>query len=282
MAIKKEFLHYSLDNSPVYRFTIPNQTGDFVELTNQGGVLSGIYVHKPDGTMENISSSLLNNKPQIKTLPIGSLWGGTLGKTLADKLWSVADETDNGVFLTCTCLSNESEYRIDMQLGMNITWVNLNRLIIDYFITPKENATIKFSSNLDITNTDRTFLLRSFCPKVLSKDGTEYGIEETFYKDMSFSPIENDIRFINVSEDIKPMVELSDETSKLRISVYSTVSATQAEILSCNVLSLKCSEISGVELNAGETLANRVIFGFDYIQDAIPDDSEPSPFSFFL
>ena len=78
------------------------------------------------------------------------------------------------------------------------------------------------------------------------------------------------------------MIELSDKNSKLRISAYSTLSTAQMCSLANSALSIVCSEEKEAELNAGETLAGRVIFGFDYIEDVVPDDSEPNPFSCFL
>lgn len=270
MAIKKEILHYDENNSPVCRFVIPNQTGDYVELTNQGCKISGIHVHKLDGIMENIAAAA------------GTLWGGDFVKTLSDKIWTIADEGENSIFLSCECLSEENAYKVDLKLGAKVTWVNLNRLIIDYFITPKDKVSVDFSTNLTVNNEERDFFLRSFCPVVNRASGEVYSVQDTEYKDMTFVPVSCYDRFISPSEDIKPMIELSDKNSKLRISAYSTLSAAQMSSNADGALTIVCSEEKEVELNAGETLASRVIFGFDYIEDVVPDDNEPNPFSCFL
>ena len=75
MSIKKEVLCENLNGDLAYYFRIPNQTGDYVELTNLGCQICGIHVHKLDGTMENISS--VNS---------GTLWGSEIGKMLSEKL----------------------------------------------------------------------------------------------------------------------------------------------------------------------------------------------------
>ena len=183
---------------------------------------------------------------------------------------------------TSECLSEENAYKVDLKLGAKVTWVNLNRLIIDYFITPKDKVSVDFSTNLTVNNEERDFFLRSFCPVVNRASGEVYSVQDTEYKDMTFVPVSCYDRFISPSEDIKPMIELSDKNSKLRISAYSTLSAAQMSSNADGALTIVCSEEKEVELNAGETLASRVIFGFDYIEDVVPDDNEPNPFSCFL
>lgn len=270
MAIKKEILHYDENNNPVCRFVIPNQTGDYVELTNQGCKISGIHVHKLDGIMENIAAAA------------DTLWGDDFMKALSDKVWMIADEGENSIFLSCECLSEENPYNVDLKLGAKVTWVNLNRLIIDYFITPKGKVSVDFSTNLAVNNKERDFCLRSFCPVVNRASGEVCSVQDTEYKDMVFVPVNCSDQFVSPSEDIKPMVELSDKNSKLRISAYSTLPAAQMKSQDIDTLSIVCREAEAVELNAGETLANRVIFGFDYIEDVVSDDSEPNPFACFL
>lgn len=287
MSIKKEILHYDQNNLPIYRFRIPNQTGDYVELTNLGCKICGIHVHKLDGIMENITAALSEDDSIFPGLTSGSLIGGMLGESLSDKVWSIADEGENSVFLTYECFSKGNKYNVDLQLGVNVTWVNLNRLIVDFFLTPREKICINFSSNLNINSDCREFVLRSFCPVVKRSSGDFYEVKETEYQDMTFVPVKDvtDI-FMNPNDEIKPMIELSDRKSKLRISAYSTLTSISVHTSQCNankdILSIICAGKRAIELNAGETLANRVIFGFDYIEDIIPDDAEPNPFSFFL
>jgi hypothetical protein len=271
MAIKKDILYYDQNGNPVCRFVIPNQTGDYVELSNLGCKISGIHIHKLDGIMENISSSA------------GLLLGGELGNALSEKLWTIAEEGENSVFFTYECLGKENKYNVDLQLGMKVTWVNLNRLIIDYFITPKEKINLDFSTNLDVENRNRDFFLCSFCPVVQRTSEDRHPVQETEYRNMSFIPVVDcKDRFIHSNDDMKPMIELSDKKSKLSISAYSTLSAVQVKSLPHEALSIVCSESENVELHAGETLVNRMIFGFDYIEDTLPNDAEPNPFTFFL
>lgn len=284
MSVKKEILHYDQNNYPVCNFKIPNQTGDYVEVSNLGCTISGIHIHKLDGIMENIGISSENNSSNPNEVIWGRLCGGELGKCLSEKVWSIVEENDNSVFLASECLASENTYNVDFRLGVKITWVNMNRLIIDYFITPREKTSMDFAANLDITNLNRSFLIRSFCPTVLRKSGEQNKVQDTEYKEMSFVPLNSNDCFISPVEDIKPLIELSDRNSKLRISVYSTFSEFQSEFMDDgNALSLKCSAEKITELDDSETFVNRVIFGFDYIDEsADSDDTEPSPFSFFL
>lgn len=276
MSIKKEVLCKNLNGDLAYCFRIPNQTGDYVELTNLGCQIRGIHVHKLDGTMENVAS-----------VSSGTLWGSEIGKILSEKLWSIAEEGDNNVFLTYESLANENAYHTDIQLGVNVSWVNLNRLIIDFFLTPKKKICIDFSTTLNIVNNNRKFAIRSFCPIVENVSGDRYEVQETEYKDMNFVMLtEHSDLFLHPNDEIKPMIELSDRLGSLRISSYSTLSCVRIESSSSGAndkkLSIVCSGENPIELNADETLANRMIFGFDYIEDTMPDDAEPNPFSFFL
>lgn len=276
MSIKKEILKQEQGKEPVYRFTIPNQTGDYVELTNLGGAVSGIHIHKLDGIMENLSP----NQNTASTYQPGTLLGGELGRILSDKTWDIAEEGENNVLLTCGVPAEETIAGTDLQIGMNVMWVNLNRLIIDYFVTPKDKTNFKFATNLDLASSERTFLLRSFCPTVLKKSGEQVKAEDSEYKELTFAPMDFNNCFICDDEKIKPMIELSDEESKLRISVYSTLSQAETKEASGGVLSVICSEKDYVALEAGETLAHRMIFGFDYIEEQAEDDREPSLFPF--
>ncbi len=276
MSIKKEILKQDQGKESVYRFTIPNQTGDYVELTNLGGAVSGIHIHKLDGIMENISP----NQNKASTYQQGTLLGGEFGRLLSGKVWDIAEEGENNVLLTCGLPAEENAAGTDLRIGMNVMWVNLNRLIIDYFITPKDKTNFKFATKLDLASSERTFLLRSFCPTVLRESGEQVKVEDSECKDLTFAPIDFNDSFICADEKMKPMIELSDEKSKLRISVYSTLSQAKTEETAAGVLSVICSEKDDIALEAGETLAHRMIFGFDYIEEQIEDDTEPSLFPF--
>lgn len=276
MSIKKEMLKQEQGKESVYRFTIPNQTGDYVELTNLGGAVFGIHIHKLDGIMENLSpepNSILNYRQ-------GTLLSGELGRILSDKVWDIAEEGENNVLLTCGLPAEETVAGTDLRIGLNVMWVNLNRLIIDYFVTPKDKTNFKFATNLDLASSERTFLLRSFCPAVLKKSGEQIKAEDSEYKELTFAAIDFNASFLYEDEKMKPMIELSDKESKLRISVYSTLSQARMEKTSEHVLSVTCDEKDGVALEAGETLAHRMIFGFDYIEETAEEDTEPPIFPF--
>lgn len=275
MSIKKEVLKQEQGNENIFRFTIPNQTGDFVELTNLGGAISGIHIHKLDGIMENISPE------EAKVAgSVGTLIGGELGKNLADKVWDVAEEGENNVFLTCESLAAENGTDTDLKIGVNVTWVNLNRLIVDYLVTPKEKTSLDLKTNLNLASDKRTFLIRSFCQTIVDESGNEASTDKTEYREMSFVPVDFTKRFVGVGDDIKPMVELSDKDSELRISVYSTLTEAKLEKTSEKAVAVVCNEGNAVALEAGATLANRMIFGFDYVKEVEEDDEEPTIFPF--
>ncbi len=275
MSIKKEVLKQEQGSENIFRFTIPNQTGDFVELTNLGGAISGIHIHKLDGIMENLSPEATKT-----TSSVGTLLGGELGKSLASKVWDIAEEGENNVFLTCESPAAENSTNTDLKVGLNVTWVNLNRLIVDYFVTPKEKTSFDLKTNLNLASDKRTFLIRSFCPTIVDASGNEARTDKTEYKEMAFVPADFTKRFVGVGEDIKPLVELSDKDSELRISVYSTLTEAQLEKTSSEAIAVSCSEGKTVTLEAGATLANRMIFGFDYVKEVEEDDEEPTIFPF--
>ena len=128
-SIKKELLFKTAEGNPVYKFRIPNNTGDYVDVTNYGASISGIYVHRPDMSMEDLAGA--------NTLPI---LGGSLGKVLSDTVWSVMEEGENHVLFAQELNGADSPFGVSVKIGLRITWVNLNRLIIDIFATPAEAA----------------------------------------------------------------------------------------------------------------------------------------------
>ena len=285
MSIKK-LLYHNQNGDPVYQFRIPNQTGDYVEFTNLGCKICGVHVHKLDGTMENIFAAFSAPDSGSQVSKSGVLIGGDLGVSLYDKVWKVAEEGKDNIFLTYECVAAENNYNIDLQLGVNITWVNLNRLIIDLFLTPREKVSINFSSYFFIDAKNRDFAMRSFCPMVKNTAGDYLEVSETPFHDMKFVSVKNNTDvFLNSSDDIKPMLEFSDRNSALRISAYSTLTSISARDALCqeeNTLSIIHAGKNPVDLKAGETLANRIIYGFDYIEEMPEDNTEPNPFSFFL
>ena len=241
-SIKKELLFKTAEGNPVYKFRIPNNTGDYVDVTNYGASISGIYVHRPDMSMEDLAGA--------NTLPI---LGGSLGKVLSDTVWSVMEEGENHVLFAQELNGADSPFGVSVKIGLRITWVNLNRLIIDIFATPAEAAAINIEGNISIDSSGKAFA-PLYCE----------------------TPI-----FLNHSEEIKPMIELADDKSLLRLSVYSTFdSASCSKDEAASRVNIKAFSSGEEQLKKGQTLTHRIILGIDYIHTPAEDDGvEPTPLS---
>ena len=89
-SIKKELLFKTAEGNPVYKFRIPNNTGDYVDVTNYGASISGIYVHRPDMSMEDLAGkSSSSSLTGVNTLPI---LGGSRGEVLSNTAWRVRED----------------------------------------------------------------------------------------------------------------------------------------------------------------------------------------------
>lgn len=105
---------------------------------------------------------------------------------------------------------------------------------------------------------------------------------ESAYKGMAFAPLDCETPiFLNHSEEIKPMIELADDKSLLRLSVYSTFdSASCSKDEAASRVNIKAFSSGEEQLKKGQTLAHRIILGIDYIHTPAEDDGvEPTPLS---
>lgn len=282
-SIKKELLFKTTEGNPVYKFRIPNNTGDYVDVTNYGASISGIYVHRPDMSMEDLAGkSSSSSLTGVNTLPI---LGGSLGKVLSDTVWGIMEEGENHVLFAQELNGADSPFGVSVKVGLRITWVNLNRLIVDIFATPAEAAAINIEGNIIIDSSGKAFGICTFCPSLTDSSGNETPVAESAYKDMAFAPVDCETPiFLNHSEEIKPMIELADDKSLLRLSVYSTFdSASCSKDEAASRVNIKTFSSGEEQLKKGQTLTHRIILGIDYIQPVTEDDEvEPTPLSCLL
>ena len=282
-SIKKELLFKTTEGNPVYKFRIPNNTGDYVDVTNCGASISGIFVHRPDMSMEDLAGkSSSSSLTGVNTLPI---LGGSLGEVLSNTAWSVMEEGENHVLFAQELDGADSPFGVSVKVGLRITWVNLNRLIVDIFVTPAEAAAVHIEGNISIDSSGKAFSICTFCPFLADSSGNEKPVAKSVYKDMAFAPVDCETPiFLNHSEEIKPMIELADDKSLLRLSVYSTfdsASCSKDEAASC--VNIKACSSGEEQLKKGQTLTHRIILGIDYIQPVTEDDEvDPAPLSCFL
>mgnify|MGYP000791059625 FL=1 len=213
------------------------------------------------------------------TLPI---LGGSLGKVLSDTVWSVMEEGENHVLFAQELNGADSPFGVSVKVGLRITWVNLNRLIVDIFATPAEAAAVNIEGNISIDSSGKAFGICTFCPSLTDSSGNETAVAESAYKGMAFAPLycETPI-FLNHSEEIKPMIELADDKSLLRLSVYSTFdSASCSKDEAASRVNIKAFSSGEEQLKKGQTLTHRIILGIDYIHTPAEDDGvEPTPLS---
>lgn len=255
----------------VYMFRISNNRSNYVDITNLGGKLAGIYTHKPNGDTENILyNGFIRSLEYMQSTPIGSVLGDELDPGLCTKVWDVVQEgADYVMFAT--------ETEDNIRIGLKIQWVNLDRLIVDIFMTPKNTSSVSISSRLYLQ--DKPYEIASFCPEVSGKN-----VAETAYKNMAFVPLSKTTGiFSHHSEEIKPMMECKDSCSPLRISSYNTFTAIKADRSNDQILITHFNPASET-IQSGETLTQRVIYGVDYITaDLHSDETDPeSPFIGFI
>lgn len=281
-TIKKALFFKDEDGKEAWLFRIPNNTGDYVDVSSYGSRICGIHVHGENMSMESLLDDSFIKEKFVKSHAAGCLWGGYLGKVTANRVWDVAEEGDNYVLFTCKVAKGEVADS-ELTLGCQVMWVNLNRLIINYFISAEESTALDFESRVYIGAKGRTLSLRSFCPKIIYDYPYEVDTSESDYRDLAFVPFkEKSPVAVSESDEIKPMLELAECDGLLHYSVYSTLTEATAEeekagdTTSC-VFRMNSKE--KVELKAGETLNERVILGIDYIEIPEEDDGEePDPF----
>lgn len=271
-------------------FRIPNNTDDFIEITNYGCTIKSIYVHSGRDRLQNLLCGFDTlNEYESGSSDLGFLFGTTLapelGHCLAHKVWEIEEVGDCHVLFSCVAPTEENGLGVHIKAGARVMWVNLNRLIIDLFLTPEKPLRVDLSSTLSFQLAEKGIgdTVRTFCPKILWK-GSECLTEDTPYRNMTFLSLDEHCPpFLHTQEDIKPMAEIANEQAGLAISAYGT-----SKLLTCRRLAsfggiqICQSTGSAVDLNGGETLTERLIYGFDRLHAEDDDTPVLSPFAAFF
>jgi hypothetical protein len=270
-SIRKTHLFGSGEGA-VYSIRLTNNTGDYIDLTNYGARLTGIYVHTPGGGMENVAPACGEDEPSIRALKSGCLLDNSFAGELANTIWNVVDIDQTSVMFT-------TETSSKVKIGLKVTWVNLNRLILDIFATPESDANLALLPRLDLAC--RVYELACFCPKVNGQSA-----QDTAYADMAFRSMKHrddaDV-FSDANDAIKPMLEIKDTASSLRISFYSTQHEAKAWSEG-ELVAMASHDPEPVFVPANATLTERAIWGFDHITvNLASDENDPeSPFLGFF
>jgi len=270
-SIRKTQLFDSQEGT-VYSIRLTNNTGDYIDLTNYGARLFGIHLHTPGGGMENVLPDCMEDESSIRSLSYGTLLGGSLAEELSHKAWDIVDVDQTSILLT-----TESASKI--KVGLKVTWVNLNRLILDLFATPENSADISLQPRIDLAL--REYDISCFCPVVNGEKAAD-----SAYADMVFCPMKDESGadiFSDTNDAIKPMLEIKDAASSLRISFYSTQHEAMAW-KGTELVSMTSFEAQPVQLQGSATLTERAIWGFDHITTNLAsDENDPeSPFLGFF
>lgn len=270
-SIRKTQLFDSQEGA-VYSIRLTNNTGDYIYLTNYGARLFGVHVHTPGGGMENLMPACEEEETAVRALRYGCLLGGPLAEELADKVWDIVDIDQTSILFTTETSSH-------VKVGLHVTWVNLNRLILDLFVTPENDADIALQPRIDLAG--RTYELSCFCPAV---NGGKTA--DSAYANMSFCVMKTEAGadvFSDTNDAIKPMFEIKDTASSLRISFYTTQHEAKAWKQE-DLVSMASFESAPVRVQANTTLTERAIWGFDHITaNLASDENDPeSPFLGFF
>ena len=270
----------------LYRF--PNNTNDYIEITNYGCTMKSICIHDGQGSLRNVLSGGENLETcQQSAEGLGMIrdhLSPALSQCLSHKLWQTQEIGQNHIFLTCRLSEAESGLHTALTVGARIMWVNLNRIVIDLFSAPERGALIAPECNLvfHLTDTD-DYALRSFCPQILS-GGQTLPVEKTVYAEMAFVPLaESAPTLLSSPEEVKPIAELASGAAGLTISAYGNMDSLSVQKLPESSAALTQAMLYGISLKSGESFAGRLIYGFDrlYSPDEI-NSPKPSPFDIFL
>ncbi|BAL00545.1 hypothetical protein OBV_33460 [Oscillibacter valericigenes Sjm18-20] len=289
LKMKKSTFGRTKDGTKAQLFRIPNNTEDYIEVSTYGCAIKGIFIHNREGKLQNVFCGMetLRNY-ELSVMGNGSIVGAVSKSSPsaahAHKVWDVAEVGENFVFLTCRESAEESGCGCEVTIGVQIMWVNLNRLIVDAYVTPEKDAEISLECRcfFKLQEAERDgYGLRTFAQEVIGEDGPMGKTENTPFRNLSFQPLPHEVTFLSRDPQIKPMAELASTQSQITISAYSSM---------VSLLAKKAEELGGVEiqqgmhhavfLKSGETLTGRVIYGFDklYSKDEV-ENPEPTPFS---
>lgn len=286
-SIRKTQQGKSVAGEPVWSFYIPNSTNDYIELSTFGCSLQGLHVHDRTGTLCN----LVQGMERLEAYEAGrashaSLLGGRGGipELLAHKVWEVVEEGRNYVFLACRCTPEEAG--CGLKAGAKVMWVNLNRLVVDFFLTPEKDLALTWSGKLLVradTRMRSDWQVRSFCPETALPGKKVAPVAETAYANQRYGTV-TDVSFLYPSDDVKPMAELACLKTGMHLSVYGSFRNLQAS-LEQQPEGICLTQWSDVSLKAGESFAGRVIYGIDYLnaepETAMDPEAEPNPFAIF-
>ncbi|MCC8127880.1 MAG: hypothetical protein LIO92_10885 [Clostridiales bacterium] len=274
---------HCLNGKDVYLFRIPNNTDDYIELTNEGCLINSIYIHDKNGNMKNVIDSRKNISSGFSSVTC-KISGYEIDT--GTKIWDVNEVGDNYVFLSLRVSEEESGEGVAFVIGARIMWVNLNRIVIDLYLTPNGAVEINLICNLFLQLSNDTvlseYLVRTFCPEYFC-DGVVRPVEQTSWDQLSFVTVEKEAQcFRYKDEQIKPMVEIVNEESALAVSAYSSMDMVTVEEKGVSILVSNSLE-KGIFLKAGESYTGRVILGFDRIPAGSgADENFSSPFCAFV
>ncbi|WP_369282469.1 hypothetical protein [Oscillibacter sp. GMB15532] len=287
-SIKEIPFGVTADGQAVQLFRIPNNTNDYVEVSTYGCFLKGIFIHNRRGVLQNLLDGF-ETLAEYEQAP-ATMWGiaagaatGDYARLLAHKVWKVEELGDNYVLLSCATSAEESGCA--MTAGVRIMWVNLNRLVVDLYVTPEKQAAVNFTCQLPFRMLEggglEGYVTRTFCPTVLV-EGEVCPISDTPYADMAFQPVDgSSFTFISGDDEVKPMAELANIQAGLAVSAYGNLSSLCVEPQMGSVL-VRQSMMRAVTLGGGETLSGRVIYGFDkLLTNEELENPEPSIFGAF-
>ena len=215
-SIEKRLVRVNEEGKEIYVFKIPNSTNDCLEVSNEGCQIQSILIHDKKRKLHELSCG------QEKKSIFSSL--GKLGSNLSKKVWDIAEEGDNYVFFSCECDAEETDCDCRLKIGVRIMWVNLNRLVLDIYLTPEKEMSCTWGSTLLLNpnEEEKEWKVRSFLPFA---DGEM--VENTVFSEQNFGELQDNRETVfssNSVQEIRPVLEVDECKSELMVSVYSTFS----------------------------------------------------------
>ncbi|MCX4371493.1 hypothetical protein [uncultured Oscillibacter sp.] len=263
-------------------FRIPNSTNDYIELSTYGCALKSVCIHTSDGSMQNVlaePSSLAEDEASPAFRGVVSLEDSELSGALSHAVWNVAETGENHVFLTCRVRAGTGEIAV----GARVMWVNLNRLVMDLFVTPEHDAALNICSELMLrAGSAGGYALRTFCPKYRA-GGEWQTVAQSPYRDLQFQSLTGAVCFsAPEGSGVGPMAELTEPAVQTAISIYGNLPLVSVTPRADSVQILQ-TLAEPAALQGGQTCCGRIIFGFDRLFTAEElTNPAPSPFSAFI
>lgn len=283
--IMKSVFGVTRSGEKAFLFQIPNNTNDYIEVSNYGCTIKSIHIHDRNGKLQNVLCGYDSlAEYEASQLGLGAVILENSSCT-AHKIWDVQEVGDNYVFFSCVVPAEEWKGNSELTVGARIMWVNLNRIVIDLFLTPKTDAQVNATVNLPFCLTkkweDAGYMVRTFSSKVLY-NGQLMPVSQSPYQNLAFIPLTGESQlFLSSQEEMKPMAELAGSAAGMTISAYSSMTSLNCQVLpEINGVCLNQSLQDNIELKGGETFASRMIYGFDrlYTKEEV-ETPAMSPFS---